>query len=88
MSSDLSPQYEQFIAEAIRGGVFHSRGEALDQAVELLRARVELLQSIADGRRQLADGQGTAIETEAELDAFFAAVKAEGLAANRAGKTS
>ena len=53
MSSDLSPQYEQFIAAAIRDGVFHTRGEALDQAVELLKGRVELLQSISEGRRRV-----------------------------------
>jgi len=79
MSSDLSPQYEQFIAAAIRDGVFQTRGEALDQAVELLKGRVELLRSIAEGRRQLAAGEGIRIETETELDAFFAAIKAEGL---------
>lgn len=67
-------------------GVFQSRGQALDQALELLKGRAELLRSFAEGRRQLAQGEGIVIESESELDALFASINAEGRNAYRAGK--
>lgn len=39
MSTDLSPQNESYIQEAVARGAFPSRGQALDAAVELLRER-------------------------------------------------
>jgi len=41
MSTDLSPSNEQYIEDAVARGVFESREQALDAAVELLKIRQE-----------------------------------------------
>jgi Sec-independent protein secretion pathway component TatC len=43
MSSDLSPESEQFIQQVVAAGLFPDRGRALDEAVGLLKRRQELL---------------------------------------------
>ena len=77
MSSDLSPENEQFIQHAVECGTFEDRAQALDQAVELLRRRQELLKHIDEGTRQLRSGQYTEYDQEG-LREFFEDVKAEG----------
>ncbi len=79
MSTDLSPQNEQFIEHAVARGVFHNRSEALDEAVELLRKRQELLDHIDEGTRQLRNGEGIELRGENELRAFFDGIQAEGM---------
>jgi Arc/MetJ-type ribon-helix-helix transcriptional regulator len=41
MSTDLSPQSEQYLAKVVERGVFPSRADALEQAIVLLRERAE-----------------------------------------------
>ena len=77
MSSDLSPENEQFIQHAIACGVFQDRGQALDLAVALLRKRQGLLEHIDEGTAQLRSGQYTECD-EAGLREFFDEVQAEG----------
>ena len=79
MSTDLSPQNEQFIEHAVARGVFHDRAEALDEAVELLRRRQELLDHIDEGTRQLRGGEGIELRGEEELRTFFEGIQAEGM---------
>jgi Arc/MetJ-type ribon-helix-helix transcriptional regulator len=79
MSTDLSPQNEQFIEQVLTRGVFHNRTEALDEAVELLRRRQELLDHIDEGTRQLRNGEGITLRGEDELGAFFDGIQADGL---------
>ena len=79
MSSGLSPDNEQFIRQAVELGTFHSREEALDQAVELLRKRAALLRHIDEGTRQLREGEGIELHGEAELKEFFDEIQAEGM---------
>jgi Arc/MetJ-type ribon-helix-helix transcriptional regulator len=70
MSTDPSPENEQFIQYAVACGIFHDRGEVLDQAVALLR-RQRLVQHIEEGTRQLRNGEGIELNGEDELRAFF-----------------
>ncbi|NQU26177.1 MAG: hypothetical protein HQ567_33235 [Candidatus Nealsonbacteria bacterium] len=77
MSSGLSPDNEQFIQQAVELGTFHSREEALDQAVELLRKRAALLRHIDEGTRQLREGEYTDYDDEG-LKEFFEEVKVQG----------
>jgi len=79
MSTGLSPQNELFIDHVVARGVFHDRAEALDEAVELLRRRQELLDHIDEGTRQLRNGEGIELRGEAELQAFFDGIQAEGM---------
>jgi Arc/MetJ-type ribon-helix-helix transcriptional regulator len=79
VSTDLSPQSEQFIEHVIARGVFHDRAEALDEAVDLLRRRQELLDHIDEGTRQLRGGQGVELHGEDELRALFDRIHAEGM---------
>ena len=53
MSTDVSPENEQFIQREIDAGVFRSKSDALDAGIALLRRRKELLASIDEGRRRL-----------------------------------
>ena len=59
MSSDLSPENEQFIDGEIARGFYRDRTEAVDAAVALLRQKEELLSRIDRGREQLDNGQYT-----------------------------
>jgi len=79
MSSSLSPENEQFIRRAIDCGVFADRGQALDQAVELLRKRQELLWHIDEGTRQLRAGEGIELEGDDALWSFFNEIRTEGM---------
>lgn len=64
MSSNLSPENEQFLERAISVGMFHNRDEALDRAVELLRRREELIRDVNKGIEQLERGEGTPLDIE------------------------
>ncbi len=85
MSTDLSPENEQFIQHAIQCGTFQDRVEALDRAVELLRKRQALLEHIDEGTRQLRSGEYTEYDDEG-LKKFFDEIKAEGRKRYEAGK--
>lgn len=79
MSTDLSPENEQFLQHAVECGTFQDRAQALDQAVELLRKRQELLDHIDEGTRQLRAGEGIELRSEEELRQFFDDIQAEGM---------
>lgn len=65
MSSDISPESEQFIQDVVAVGAYESRGEALDQAVELLRRREQLLKDVNSGIEQLERGEGETLDIDA-----------------------
>jgi len=65
MSSNLSPENEQFIESAISVGLYHNREEALDSAVELLRSRKQLICDVNEGIEQLERGKGVPLDIEA-----------------------
>ncbi len=86
MSSNLSPENEQFIQHAINCGTFQDRGHVLDEAVTLLKRRQELLSHIDKGTRQLRDGEGIELRGEEELREFFDGIQAEGMKRREASK--
>ena len=88
MSSDLSPENEEFIQHAVECGTFRDRSQALDQAVELLRRREELLKHIDEGTRQLRAGEGIELHGENELRQFFDDIQAEGMKRYEAKKSA
>ncbi len=49
MASDISPENEQFIQHELEAGVYHGRGELLDEAVSLLKRRRDLQREIQAG---------------------------------------
>ncbi len=49
MSSDISPENEQFIEHQLESGTYRSREELLDEAVRLLKRRRELQEAIEAG---------------------------------------
>ena len=57
MSTDLSPENEQFLQQAIDCGTFRDRRQAPDRAVELQKRRQQLLEHIDEGTRQLQTGE-------------------------------
>jgi len=64
MSSNLSPENEQFLEHAVAVGMYHDRGEALDRAVELLRRREQLIRDVNKGIEQLERGEGLPLDIE------------------------
>ena len=62
MSTNLSPENEQFLEHAVSVGMYHDRGEALDRAVELLRRRDELIRDVNEGIEQLERGEGVPLD--------------------------
>jgi hypothetical protein len=86
MSTYLSPQNEQFIQCVLARGIFHDRGEALDEAVELLKKRQELLDHIDEGTKQLRNGQGIELIGEESLRAYFGQLHADGMNRYEASK--
>lgn len=79
MAADLSPENEQFVSEAVAHGLFQDRGQALDEAVSLLRGRVDLLRHIDEGTAQLRSGQAIELRGNDELLAFFERIHLEGM---------
>ena len=65
MSSDISPENEQFIRYVITTGTFQDRGEALDKAVELLKRHQQLICDVNAGIEQLQRGEGKPLDIEA-----------------------
>jgi Arc/MetJ-type ribon-helix-helix transcriptional regulator len=86
MASGLSPENERFLDDAVRSGSFHTRDEALDEAVTLLRDRQAVLQHIDEGTRQIRRGEGIELQGEDELRAFFDELEAEGMERYQARK--
>ncbi|OHB81862.1 MAG: hypothetical protein A2V98_04335 [Planctomycetes bacterium RBG_16_64_12] len=77
MSTEISPENEQFIQHAVTSGLFQDRGQALDEAVRLLKRRVDLLRHVDEGTRQLRNGEYTEYHEE-DLRKFFDEVQAQG----------
>ncbi len=81
MSTDMSPQNEEYIQDAVTRGVFHSRTEALDAAVELLRRRETVIREVNAGIAELERGEGRPLD----LDEIKASIR-ERLAQESGGK--
>ena len=84
MAASISPDNERFLDQAVADGRFADRGEALDEAIRLLRRREELSRAVECGVDQLNDGQYTEYG-EADLDRFLADIKAKAAASSRRG---
>jgi Arc/MetJ-type ribon-helix-helix transcriptional regulator len=64
MSTDISPENEQYLQEAVARGTFHSRGQALNAAVELLKQREQLIRDVGAGIEQLERGECGVLDIE------------------------
>ena len=65
MSSDMSPESEQFIQHVVSVGAYDNRGEALDRAVELLKRREQLVADVNVGIEQLQRSKGEPLDIDA-----------------------
>jgi antitoxin ParD1/3/4 len=57
MSTELTPENEQFVCEAVQAGSYTSREAVLDEALTLLRQREELRRKINAGVEQIERGE-------------------------------
>jgi Arc/MetJ-type ribon-helix-helix transcriptional regulator len=57
MANDLSPDTESFIQQEIAVGTFHSRADALEAGMAMLKKRREFMDRLAESRRQLDAGE-------------------------------
>lgn len=62
MSISLSANNEQFLESVVATGIFPSRSEAVNEAIELLRRREELRAEIKIGIDQLDRGEGEPLD--------------------------
>lgn len=77
----LPPEYEQFIRAEVASGRFNSPEEVVCVALHEMQRRRQLAQlqrEVDAGLEQLDHGEGIRIESEAQLDEFFADVEARG----------
>ena len=80
MNFSLTPALEKFIRERAESDDYNNASEVVREALRLLKQSEELQalrlerlrQSIRAGDAALADGAYTEIETDEELDRFFA----------------
>ena len=78
MSTEISPENEAFICQAVESGQFESRQDALDAAVHLLRDEAETISAIQEGLCSIERGEGIPL---AEADALLR--KKHNIAPNR-----
>jgi len=64
MSTDLSPENEGYLQQIVAEGLFTSRAEALDAAVELLRRREETRRAVQAGIDQIERGEVVPLDIE------------------------
>ena len=68
MTTNLSPENEQFIDNIVASGLYHDRDDALNRAVELLKKREQLIRDVNLGIEQLERGEGKVWDMD-EIDA-------------------
>jgi putative addiction module CopG family antidote len=64
MSTDLSPEIAQLVAQEVALGRYRNEEEVLTEAVQLLSQRNALRDQIAAGSRQLAAGEYTEYDSQ------------------------
>ena len=70
MSTNLSPEVTQLIAQELALGRYKNEDEVLTEAVHLLSQRNALRDEIAAGSRQLATGEYTDYDSESLRQRF------------------
>ncbi len=68
MATDISPENEEYIRQAVADGRFESRQQALDQAIGLLREDADTLAAIQEGLDSVEQGEGIPLS---EADAML-----------------
>ncbi len=80
MNVSLTPSLEQFVRDRAESGDYNNASEVVREAIRLLKRAEEqralkmerLRAAIRDGDEALARGEFTDLNTDQELDAFFA----------------
>ncbi len=62
MKTELSPDKNRLLEKLVADGRFHSRQEALDRAVDLLREEAERVEDIREGLASIERGEVTPME--------------------------
>ena len=57
MASNISPDNARYIDEAVKGGVYQDEGQALDEAIGLLKKRDQLRADVRAGIDQADRGE-------------------------------
>jgi len=70
MATDMSPENEQFLEQAIASGLFGTRGEALNAGVDLLKQRSKLVSRLRKSRQQLDEGDALEFDNSGMRELF------------------
>ncbi len=64
MSTDISPENQQYLEETVARGTFPSKARALDAAIELLKRREQLIRDVNAGIEELERGEHGPLDVE------------------------
>jgi putative addiction module CopG family antidote len=77
MSTELSPDLEEFVQQRLATGSYRSGGEVIREAFRLLETREQLLAHIDTGTAQLRNGECTEYDQDS-LRALFDEIQERG----------
>jgi antitoxin ParD1/3/4 len=80
MNVSLTPALEKLVQQKVESGLYNNASEVVREALRMMkeseevrRAKLKRLKAaIAKGEADFANGRVTSLESEAEIDAFFA----------------
>jgi antitoxin ParD1/3/4 len=80
MNVSLTPALEKMVQQKVESGLYNNASEVVREALRLLketeeirRARLKRLKTaVAKGEADFAAGRATGLESESDIDAFFA----------------
>ena len=76
MSTEITPENESFLHQAVSTGMFHDRGEAINTAIDLLKRRSQLIGEVNAGMEQLEQGMGKPLDVAGIMNAIDARLAA------------
>ena len=80
MNISLTPALEKLVQQKVQSGLYNNASEVIREALRLMketdeirRAKLKKLKAaLAAGEADVASGRFTALQTDEEIDAFFA----------------
>jgi Arc/MetJ-type ribon-helix-helix transcriptional regulator len=67
MSTEISPENEAFIREAVAAGRYETRRQALDEGIRKLREEVDTIDAIRQGLASIDTGEGMPLAEADEM---------------------
>lgn len=80
MNISLTPELEKMVQQKVKSGLYNNASEVIREALRLMKETGEvrrlrlakLKASLAEGEEDIAAGRATILESDTDIDAFFA----------------